>query len=83
VEGDGARGHTLREAGMRALNGLVTRDAAVCRRVRRCPQSGVETGAGRSAIAPSPPSLARAGSRCRRGREAGPAPICIKLRWFV
>ena len=74
MAGDGARGHTLRGAGMRSLEGPVPREAAVCRRVRRCPQSGVETGAGRSAIAPSPPSLARAGSRCRRGREAEPAP---------
>ena len=74
MEGNGARGHPLRGAGMRALDGLVTSDAAVCRRVRRCSQSGVETGAGPSAIAPSPPALARAGSRCRWGREAGPAP---------
>ena len=70
MAGDGARGHTLRGAGMRSLEGPVPREAAVCRRVRRCPQSGVETGAGRSASAPSP--LALAVSRCRRGREAEP-----------
>jgi hypothetical protein len=72
VAGDGARGYTLRGAGMRALDGLVPREAAVCRRVCRCPPGGVETGAGRSASAPSP--LALAVSRCRRGREAEPAP---------
>ena len=49
MAGDGARGHTLRGVGMRSLDGPVPREAAVCRRVRRCPQSGVETGAGRSA----------------------------------
>ena len=51
MEGDGARGHTLRGAGMRSLDGLVAREEAVGRRVRRCPQDGVEMGAGRSAIA--------------------------------
>ena len=72
MAGAGARSHTLRGVGMRSLDGLVPSEAAVCRRLRRCPQGGVETGAGRSASAPSP--LALAVSRCRRGREAEPAP---------
>jgi hypothetical protein len=59
---------------MRSLDGLVARDDALCRRWRWCTQGGVETGEGCSDIAPSPPSLAMAVSRCRQCREADPAP---------